>query len=63
MPPLLLTILLKFALPLTISILEKTGFVKWAEALAFKFGIAVVEKIKCADVVAEYPKSKIKDVR
>lgn len=45
MPAWIVTLLLRYGVPLAIQILKKTGFINAAEALAIKFGVKVKEII------------------
>lgn len=51
-------LVLKYGVPLLIQILEKIGFVNWAEKLALKFGYEIlkdVEGLKTYSAPSDYP--------
>jgi hypothetical protein len=55
MPPWLFPLLLKYGVPLLITILQKTGAVNWAERLALKVGAKAVEAVEEIKAYQEYP--------
>lgn len=58
MPVWLIPLLIKYGVPIVISILQKTGAINWAEKVALKAGLGVVEgveKTRVYSAPSDYP--------
>lgn len=53
MPAWLLTLLMRYGVPLAIEILRRSGFINWAEVLAIKAGMSVKETIESLETFSE----------
>lgn len=58
MPVWLATAFAEYGIPLIITLLQRTGFVNKAEALAIKYGLATVEELGKLKTYDEYPIGK-----
>lgn len=61
-PAWVISLIIKYGVPLAISILEKTGFTNWAEKVAIRAGYTVYEDIsglKTYSKPSDYPQAPI----
>lgn len=55
MPAWLITLLLRYGVPLVLTILQRSGLVNAAEAWAARFGIGVFEDTKVSSAPTDFP--------